>query len=291
MPSAAWTSVMFELVAERRRLVVLEAGVRIPSPGAGGEPMQSRLLHLGGQLRVDRDDSATLDGGDVLGHVEGERSRVAKVPDSLAVPFGSYRLGGILQHRELALVTQPVDPIEVKWPAREMDGHDGLGARRDRLLGGREIDQSRTRFGIHEDRLGSRVLDRVRARDESHRGHQHLVTRPDLEIAHRQEQGGGAGGDAPSVGNADVGFEHSLEALNLGTRTDPAGSQRIDDLIDLGLLHVRPAEDQEILPHHSSAPLPSQRRRRLSRPTRRQPKRSPRVQRVTRAVLQWTLVR
>jgi hypothetical protein len=158
------------------------------------------------------------------------------------------------------LITQPVDPIQVEWPAREMDGHDGLGARRNGLLGGREIDQSRARFAIHEDGLGSRVLDRVRARDEGHRGNQHLVTRSDLEIAQRQEQGGGARGEAPSVGDADIVFEHSFEALNLGTRTDPAGPQRIEYLIDLGLPHVRPADDKEVLPHHFSAPLPGQAR-------------------------------
>ena len=211
--------------------------------------MQGEPLNLGRDLRVLGHERTALDRGDVLGDVERERREVAERADPAPAPLRPDRVRRVLNHPQPVAVAQLSEPVHVDRAPREVDRHDRPRAWRDCGLGGVQVDQPGSGNGIDEHRGGSSVLDRVRRRDEGHRGDQNLVPGPDAEHLQGEDQRCGARGQAPALGHAEVIGEHPLEALHLGAGPDPARTERVDDLGDLLLADHRAPEDQKAFPH------------------------------------------
>ncbi len=231
------------------RLVVAEPAVGEPLPRTGAQPVQGQSLHPLGDRRGVGEDRAALDRRDVLGGVEGEGGHVAPRPDPAPVPLRTDGVRRVLDHVNAVAIAQAAQPVHVDGPAGEMHGHDRPGARGDRRLGGVEVDEAVTGLAVEKDRGRPHVLDSIGRGHERHRGHEDLVAGPDVEHFERQRQGSGARGQTARIRGADVLREHVLEALHLGTGTNPSGAQRVHDLGDLGIADRWAPEDQKVLTH------------------------------------------
>ena len=90
---------------------------------------------------------------------------VAQRAGLLALVRAAERLGVVLDHEELVLLREGVDLVHVADVAVEMDGHDGLGALGDELLGRLDADavvvevhvgEARDRAGLHDGKAAWR---------------------------------------------------------------------------------------------------------------------------------------
>ena len=146
-------------------------------------------------------------------------------------------------------VAQRAEAVEVDRAPGEVHGHDRAGARRDRGLGGVEVDEAGARLGVDEHRARADLLDRVGGRDERHRGDEHLVAGADgrrraapatARPCRTTRSGRGPRRRAPR------GRARSASPWAGG---DPPAAQRVDDLGDLLLADDRRGQWKEVLAH------------------------------------------
>jgi hypothetical protein len=76
------------------------------------------------------------------------------------------------------------------------------------------------------------MLDDVDRGDEGERRRDDLIARPDPGADQRGVQRRGTGAQRQGAGRAEPIGEGSLELAGLGARGDPAGTQRVNDLVD-----------------------------------------------------------
>ena len=100
---------------------------------------------------------------------------------------------------------------------------------------------------MHKHIARAGVDDRVDRRAEGHGARDDLVARSDPRGEDREVQRGGARAHGDRSVDAFVGGERALEGLDARTRPDPAAGETRGDLLDLGVLEARPAEDQRRL--------------------------------------------
>ena len=105
---------------------------------------------------------------------------------------------------------------------------------------------------VDEHGSSPRVLDCVRRGDEGHGREDDLVTGADAEDAHSKNQCGGAGRHAADV-RAPSTARASARTAHLRARTDPAGAERVHDLLDFVVTDQGPAEDEEVVTHAETA--------------------------------------
>ena len=79
------------------------------------------------------------------------------------------RLGGVLDDRQAVLRGDRHDGVHVGQATVQVDGHDRLGARRDRALDARRVHRPGGRIDIDEHRRRAGVADGRDRRDEGHR--------------------------------------------------------------------------------------------------------------------------
>ena len=85
---------------------------------------------------------------------------------------------------------------------------------------------------VAEDRLGARVLDRVRRRDEVQRRHHHLVAGATADCEQREVERCGAVGDRDRVLGAAERGELALELLDPRPHAPPAGADNLEHGLD-----------------------------------------------------------
>jgi hypothetical protein len=95
---------------------------------------------------------------------------------------------------------------------------------------------------IGEHRPGAEVRDDLARRGERVGGHDHLVAGLEADRFERQMERRRARVDGDRVPGAHVRRERRLELAHHRARREPAGSQRADDLRDLGLTDRRHVE-------------------------------------------------
>ena len=110
------------------------------------------------------------------------------------------------------------------------------GTRSDLCPDQAHIDIERPRFGIHQHRCAAAEDNHADRGGKGHGGGDDLVPLFDLQSQQGQMQTGGGGTERYRKGGADIGPECLLKALDLGAGSNPAGTERIDDLVDLGIL-------------------------------------------------------
>ena len=116
-----------------------------------------------------------------------------------------------------------------------MHGHDRLRARRDRSLDAGRVDAVVVDVDVREDGRSARVDDDVDRGGECRRRRDHFVLRTDAGGDERQMQARGRRVERDRMLRAAVLCEVGLEALDARPRREPAGAQRVDYGIDLGV--------------------------------------------------------
>ncbi len=252
-----------QLVEAERRLdvhhVVLESGNRhVVARASGlrealpGLPVHSVELQERGLLEdgfVLGHDHAPFPGRHVLVGVEGEHRRRREGPDPPALVLRADGMRGVLEHGDPAGGGELEDRIEVRRLAHEVDRQDHLRSRREPLLDLLDPDVQSGRVDVREDGPGAAVDDRVERRHERHGRRHDFVARADSEREERDVQARGRRGDRHGIAAADVLGERGGETLDLRPRRDPAGGERIEQLLDFLGADGRTGERKERLSH------------------------------------------
>ena len=140
------------------------------------------------------------------------------------------------------------DRIHLAGPAGEVHREDGASLRCDRRLDERRVDVLGSTIHVHEDRRDTCVHDRIRSGCECMRRRDHFVPRLEPGSDHRQMQRRGAGVERQGVACPDVAAKILLEPGHARAGSDPAGPERCDHFLDLGLLQRGASEDEKLLP-------------------------------------------
>jgi hypothetical protein len=140
----------------------------------------------------------------------------------------------VLHHLQAVLVRDGEDGRHVGRQARIVHRHDGLGARRDRVLDRPRRDAQRLRVDVHQHHVRAEVAHHLGRGGEGVRGGDHLVAGPDAQRLQRQVQAGGGRVHCDRLERrvAQVFGECGLETLGLGPGGDPAGFEGVDDFGD-----------------------------------------------------------
>ena len=130
--------------------------------------MLAERAELVGEAVVIRRDAPRLSiRPEVLAAIEGEaadaaaRARLGPVVEQRAV-----RLRGVLDDRDVPVLRDLAQRLEVDGPAVEVHRDDRLGPRRDRIRDGGGVHEHGPLVDVHEDRPRARVEDRLHRREE-----------------------------------------------------------------------------------------------------------------------------
>jgi hypothetical protein len=211
------------------REVRLEAGDAdvIERPVASAH--QPELPDRVSQVVVVGRDGASFARGDVLRRVEREAGGPRDGTHLAAAILGLDRVGGILDDRD----PRGDERVEVGWLAREIDGHDRLRPRRDRLDRELGVDVQVVLAHVDEDRPRAEVdgdVGRCRPRD---RRRDDLVPLADPETGEREVQGGRSRREGEGVPRARQLGDSLLELRRPGTGREPAAPESLRDRSDL----------------------------------------------------------
>ncbi|MNL05185.1 hypothetical protein D3C87_1257680 [compost metagenome] len=207
--------------------------------------LQAQALGAQGFLGRVQHQAAAFDGGDVLVRLEAEAGQVAKGADALAAPAGIDGLGGILDHAQLVLAGDGVEPVHVHGQAGQVDRHDGPRARRDGGLHGVQVEVAGARVDIDEHRAGAHGEHHVGRGHPGDRRGDDFVARADIGHAQGDLHRGRAVGERPHRPAAEHVGQRRFKRLHLRAGSDPSGGKHLADLgnglgVDLG-----PHERQE----------------------------------------------
>ena len=235
--------VVFETGLDHR--VVLVALVAETLPGVLAHAVQRQDADPVGQFGIVGQDHAAFAGGQVLGHVEAVTTAQTGSTHRAPVVSGFQGVRAVLDQHQVVLADDRHDGVHVAGAPGEMHDQHRPGALADRRLDRRGIDVHAGRIDVGQDRRGAAVDDRVHRGAEGQRRGDDLVARPEAGGDQAQVQGGRAGVDRDRVPGAAVGGDRVLESPHPGARTEPAAAHGGHDLLDLGVLDGRCAEDQE----------------------------------------------
>ena len=146
-------------------------------------------------------------------------------------------LAGVLDHDQAVSPGDRDDRVHVGRLPVEVNRHDRLGARPDRVLDESGIDIEGCRIGIDEHRRSAGGADRQCGGDEGIGRGDHLVTGPDLERTERQLERGEAGVHADGGRGSAVLGELLLEGRDVPAQ-DPvvtgeaAGNRLVHVVLD-----------------------------------------------------------
>ena len=139
-------------------------------------------------------------------------------------------MGGILDDGEAMPAGEGAEGRHVGHVARVVDGADRPRAgAHERGDGVRVEDRPIQAADVGEADRGPRVGRRVGGRDEGHRGHDHLVARPEVQRREGEVQSRGARGGHDRMAYSRRLGEGGLERGGAGAHREPAGA---DDLSD-----------------------------------------------------------
>jgi len=196
-------------------------------------------------LGAARDEHAAAARRDHLVAVEGEGCELALAACGRVPEQGSKRLGGVLDERHFPVGADRAQGVVIAALAVEIDGDHRADLRPfgERALEERRVDRPGRLVGVDEDRSGTRVVDRVRARGECQRRAGDLVAGADSEHDQRQVERGGAAREGERVRHADNLAQLLLERVHVRPeRCDPVGVDRVPDEPELAAGQVRRGE-------------------------------------------------
>ena len=202
----------------------------------------AQLAHPSGEGGIVGDCAAAFAAGaKVLAWVEAEAADRANRACAPALPGRAMRLGGVLDDLQAMLRGDRHDGVHVGHATVQVDGDNGLGARRDRALDGRRVDVPGERIGIDQHWRRAGVADGRDRGDEGHGGRDHLVARADAKREQREVQRGGAGIQRHGFLGMGVGGEGFLEGIDLRAGNIGAARQRLEHCgvefrLDAGIL-------------------------------------------------------
>ena len=189
-------------------------------------------------------DHSALAGGHVLDGVEAECRRMAVRPDLPPAVFRAHGMRRILHDGEAVPGGQAQNLVQVAGLPGVVHWNHGARARRDSAFHG--LDRYlEIPVDVHDHGCGAQVGDDVGGGAKGQCRNDHLVARPDAQRRQRNLQRRRAGADGDGVADPHIAGELSFESFDFGAGRQPAGSQRVDDLLDLLLADLREAEGQE----------------------------------------------
>ena len=139
------------------------------------------LLDAIKQLRVIRQQSSALAGGDDLRSAERKAPHRAESAQMPALPSRAQRLRGIFDHNQAVTPGQGHCCIHVRRAAIQAHKHHRAGRRGDCLFGQFKVEAERLQLNVHKDGLRPGQDNRIRGSDHRVVRHDHLVARPDPE--------------------------------------------------------------------------------------------------------------
>ena len=234
-------------------LVVLVSGIAEAVPGVLAHAVQGEHLYAADVGLVSRQDHPAFAGGDVLGDIEAEAAEVSDGSGLQAVVFGFDSVRAVLDHLEAMPVRDLHDGAHLAGAAGEVHGENGAGPGGDALLDPRRVDVHGRRVDIREHGRRARVENGVHRGAKGQRRGDHLVARADASRNHADVKRGGTGIDGSGLRRCDplVFRELLFEPSHLGAGAQPPRFEGGRNLVDLCLLDLRRAEDDEWLRHDS----------------------------------------
>ena len=196
----------------------------------------ARHVRVGGGQQA-----AVAERAEVLGRVEGERRRVAERARRTSVRrvrcaasgvrarparcgvAGTDRLRGVLDHDQPAGVREAPERRRRSELAVEVYRQERPGARCDGRCGGVRVDQEGPGRQVDEHRRRPHSQDRLGGGEEGERRGDHLVARPHVQGAEREEQRVRPGVEADRVRDAQVRGRFGLERRDLGSEHELTG--------------------------------------------------------------------
>ena len=153
---------------------------------------------------------------EILGAVEREAVHAAASACPLAVVEESaVRLRGVFDDRDVPVLSELLERLEIHGPSVKVDRDDRLCPRRDRGRDRGRIDEHRFLVDVDEDRPGVRVQDRFDGREERMRHGDDLVTAGHAAGSDRELQCVRAAAHADRMLGPDVRREFLIECLDV----------------------------------------------------------------------------
>ncbi len=146
---------------------------------------------------------------EVLALLEAETAGDAVGAQLAAAPLAEVRLASVLDHRQIVLLADGQDRVQVHGGTADVYRQDGRRAVGDRGLHLARVDEEGLRIGVDKDRQRVVHQDGVDRGDESVGRDDHLLARSDAEGTQRGHQRAGAVGR----GHAVLGPGHTLVGL------------------------------------------------------------------------------
>lgn len=239
------------LEPRRKYLVVPRTFGGITLPCIAADAVQRHHPAAVGQYIVIGADHAAFTGGDRLRRVEREaygrtHPRVHLLPDHLATVHGREGMCCILDDGQVVLGRYFIHWVQVRRKPSDMNRDDGArfgGQRSPDPLG---LDVQAARIDIHQHGTRVEVADDLGRGRERVGGRDDFVARPDAHRLERQMHGRGTRVQGNSVPCLDRGRKLRFELLRFGACGNPAGLERLSDLLQLGVIGVRQGEGQEL---------------------------------------------
>ena len=191
--------------------------------------------HMRRHFRIIGGAHAAFAGRHVLDGMKRETGDIAQCPDLTILVDRARRMAGIRDDANAAAARDLAQRVVIGGLAGIIHRHNGLGARRKALLYRCRIDQQRVFFNIGENRRGAFIDGGIGGSGKGQRRHNHFVTGTNTDGAHGGMQGGGTGIDCHTLGSATMGSEGLFEFRNTRSRGQPAGNQRLDNCLDVGI--------------------------------------------------------
>jgi hypothetical protein len=208
------------------RLEARDADVVERAVPAAHEPV---LADRVGEAVVVRRDHSPFAGGDVLRRVEREARGVRDRANLAAAVLGLDGVGRVLDDRDPGRQER----VEIRGLTGEVDGHDRLRARRDRLDRERRVDVEVLVAHVDEDGPRAEMDGDVAGGRPRDRRRDDLVAGTDAEPREREVQRGGARCERDAVLCARQLRDSLLELCRPGAAREPAALQRLGDSGDL----------------------------------------------------------